>query len=878
MDIKKPFSYLRRRSVKSDVDEELRVHLAMRIEELVATGMSQDDARREALRQFGDLEATRQYCRTQDEHRETTTQRALWLQDFTQDLRISIRSLMRVPVLTLTIIATVGIGIGATVAIFSAVDAAVVRPLPYATPDRLVRIYTDTPPFKFRFSAADYLAFIEQQRRFEQTATYTDRSMSFSDGEVAQMLRARVVSWAFLSVLGIRPVVGRDFTEADGRAGTPPVVIASYGFWQQRLGGRADAIGKPIRLEGSDFTVIGVAPPALGPLDRRFDLFVIQQFTPPQRKGPFFYSVIARLPDGADRALAISELRAINRALFPIWKSSYQDDRSTWAMEDLKTNLVGDVRTLAGLTLAAVGLVWLIACANASNLLIARVTGRRQELAVRAALGASRNRVVRYLLAESAILATGAAVVAVGAASSGMQLLQTYGATYFPRTAEIRFDGPTVGLMLVLAITSALLFGLVPAMSGTGGNVDASLRSSRSSTASAGVRRLRRVLVAAQFAIATPLLIVAGLLLASLNELKSIDLGFDAAHLLSGAVRLPSAQYREPASVNVFWDELKHRLESQPGVSAVAFSDGRPPATAGQHNNFDLEQYPTGSGQSQPVSTWVAISPDYVRAMGLRLIDGRLLNDQDTQADSLLSAVVDRAWARRFFPNESVVGKRLKSGGCTECEWTTVVGVVSEVNYEGLDQPNQGTVYFPMNGGLFRYVVVRTKGDPSLERAMLGRTVRELEPGAPLSETATLQELIDQSLERPQSLSVLVGSFAGVALLLSVVGIYGVMGYYVQQHSKEIGIRVALGGSRGDVARLVIGQGMVVVIAGVVVGAVAALAATRLMASLLFGVGAVDPTTFGGVPLLMVTVALLACAIPAYRAMHVQPATVLRNE
>jgi putative ABC transport system permease protein len=418
----------------------------------------------------------------------------------------------------------------------------------------------------------------------------------------------------------------------------------------------------------------------------------------------------------------------------------------------------------------------------------------------------------------------------------------------------------------------------VPAINGTGGSVDASLRSSRSSTASTGVRRLRRVLVAAQFAIATPLLIVAGLLLASLNELKNVDLGFEAAHLLSGAIRLPAAHYREPASVNVFWDELRRRIETQPGIEAVAFADGRPPNTAGQHNNFDLEQYPTGSGQSQPVTPWVAISPDFVRTMGLRLIEGRLLNEQDAQASSLLSVVVDRAWARRFFPNESAVGKRLKSGGCTTCEWTTVVGVVSEVSYEGLDQPTQGTVYFPISGQLFRYVLVRTKGDPSREQAMVGRIVRELDPGAPLSETATVQELIDRSLERPQSLSILVASFAGVALLLSIVGIYGVMGYYVQQHLKEISIRVALGGSRSDVARLVIGQGMVVVVAGVIIGAVAAFAATRLMASLLFGVGAADPATFSGVAALMVTVALLACAIPALRAIRVQPAAVLRND
>ena len=435
---RKPFWYLRRRDVKSEVDEEINLHIEMRIDELVNTGMPRDDARREAIKQFGDLEATRRYCREQDETRENTMQRMLSIQDLSQDLRISLRSLMRVPLLTLTIIATVGVGIGATAAIFSAINAAMLRPLPYAHPDRLVRLYTDTPPFKFRFSVVDYLAFTEQQTRFEQHATYTDRAVSYSNGEIAELLRTRVVSWAFFSVLGINPMMGRDFSEADGRLGRPQVALASHAFWQQRLGGRAEAIGRPVRLDGAEYTVIGVLPPTVGPLERRYDLFLIQQFTPPRRKGPFFYSVIARLPENANRQLASDELRAMNRALFPIWKSSYQDEKSTWKMEDLKTNLVGNVSAIAGLSLVAVGVVWLIACANASNLLIARVTSRRQELAVRAALGASRGRVIRYLLVESGLLAIGAAIVAIAIAYGGMQLLQTVGANYFPRTA--RFD------------------------------------------------------------------------------------------------------------------------------------------------------------------------------------------------------------------------------------------------------------------------------------------------------------------------------------------------------------------------------------------------------------------------------------------------------
>jgi putative ABC transport system permease protein len=879
---RRPFWYLRRRAVKAEVDEELSVHLEMRVNELIAAGMAPDEARREALRQFGDLDATREYCRRLDEEKESEMQRALLFEDFMQDLRIGIRSLLRAPVLTLTIIVTVGLGLGATAAIFSAVSAALLRPLPYAEPHNLVRIYTDSPPFKFRFSVADYLAFTEQQRRFERHATYTDRALSFTNGTTAELLRARVVSWGFFSVLGIQPMIGRDFSEEDGKPGTPQVAIAGHTFWRERLGSRADAVGKPVRLDGADYTLIGVMPPAVGQLDQRFDLFLIQQFTPPQRKGPFFYSVIARLPPGADRGLATSELHSINRALFPIWKASYQDDKSTWNMQDLKTNLVGDVGTLAGLALGAVGLVWLIACANASNLLIARVTSRRQELAVRAALGATRGRVLRYLLAESVVLATGAVALGMVVAWAGMQMLQAQGASYFPRTQEIRFDAPMIWLMAALAVSSALIFGLVPALHATGGSGDASLRSGRTVAGGAGVRRLRRSLVAAQFAIATPLLIIAALLLTSLDRLRQVDLGFETAQLLTGSIRLPGALYRDEARVNAFWVELQRRAEALPGVASVAFADGLPPNTAGQHNNFDLEQYPAGPGKSQPVTPWLAVTPEYVRTLGQALIEGRLLDERDPErnqaAEALLSVMVDRAWALRFFPNESAVGKRFRSGGCSTCPWVTVVGVVSDVKYDGIAQPNNGTVYTPLVGAPARFMLVRTAGDPLTIAASLQQVVRELEPAAPLSSVATMSALVDQSLARPQSLSLLVTSFAAVALLLSVIGIYGVMGYYVQQHLKEISIRMALGGSQSDVARLVLGQGMTVVGIGIVVGIAIALGATRLMASLLFNVGAADPSAYLSAGFLLFAVAVLACAVPAFRAMRLQPATVLRNE
>jgi predicted permease len=800
------------------------------------------------------------------------------LQDLKQDLGIGLRNLLRIPMLTLTVVATVGLGIGATTAIFSAVNAALVRPLPYADPDRLVRIYTDAPPFKFRFSVADYLALQAQQTHFEQIAGYTDREMAFTDGTSAERVRGRLASWSYFSLLGIRPAIGRDFTEADSRPGRPPAVIVSHGFWQRRLGGRRDVIGAPIELDGVKYALAGVLPQDVGPLEQRLEFFAAAQWDTPPRKGPFFIIALGRLPSVADRAAATDELHAINRRIFPLWRASYQDEKATWNLMDLKAQVVGDVRAIAGLALAAVGFVWLIACANASNLLVARVTGRRRELAVRAALGASRGRVVRYLLAESGLLALGAAALGIALAWVGIGLLRDLGVRYFPRTQEIALDGPALWLLAALTSASAFLFGIIPAMHGTGGRVDASLRAiERSSTGSVAVRRLRRALVSSQFAIATPLLIVAGLLLVSLRELGRVDLGFDTRNLLSGSISLPAAQYAEPGRVAGFWDELKRRVEALPAVTAVAFADGRPPNDVGNLNNFDLEETPTPQGQSQPVAPWLSVTPEYFRLLGLSLRQGRTFDERDERGPNVV--VVDRAWAARFFPNQSAVGKRLRSGGCSQCEWTTVVGVVSDVKYAGLDKPDEGSVYQPLEPARrVRNLMLRTSLDPMTVLPAVRRVLRELDPSLPFASVATIDDLVAASLQRPRSLSLLIGCLAIVALVLSVVGIYGVMAYYVQQHSKEISIRMALGGTPSAILQLIVGQGMTVVASGVAVGVAAAFVLTRLMSSLLFGVGAADAFTFVAVALVLLATALMACVVPATRAIGVPPAIVLRNE
>ena len=434
--------------------------------------------------------------------------------------------------------------------------------------------------------------------------------------------------------------------------------------------------------------------------------------------------------------------------------------------------------------------------------------------------------------------------------------------------------------LLIATLASGLLFGLIPALHGSGGPVDESLRAfGRSSTGSVRVRRLRRLLVGSQFAIATPVLVVAGLLLTSLSRLGRVDLGFDGHGVVTGAIRLPESQYPEPARVAGFWDGLEQRVEALPSVTGVAFADGRPPNDVDDYNNFDLEDSPTPAGQSQPVTPWVAVTPPYFRALGLKLLEGRLLDERDALRPDIEAVVVDRAWARRFFPGASAIGKRLHEAGCTSCPWTSVVGIVSEVKYAGLDQPDSGTVYRPLERtSRFRYLVLRTTGDPAVSLSEVRQVVHELDPALPFSSAATVDELVARSLERPRSLSLLVGVFAAIALLLSVIGIYGVMAYYVQQHAKDISIRVALGGHPRAVLRLVLGQAMGVVASGVAVGLLAALASTRLASRLLFGVGTSDGRTFVGVGALMLAASLVACWGPARRAVSMPPAVVLRNE
>ncbi|HEX5475832.1 MAG TPA: ABC transporter permease [Vicinamibacterales bacterium] len=791
-----------------------------------------------------------------------------------RDLRQSVRRLARVPALSATIVLTVGIGLGATAAMFGVVRAVLIDPLPYGDANALVYVSTDHPPYRFRLSVVDYRALEADHRAFSGVAAYQYARVTVAEGGDAERVDARSVTGSYFPLLRLHSYIGRVFDASDD-ARDGRIVVLTYPYWVRRFGADPSVLGRAMTIDGERATIVGVLQRVDGPLEHGVALYTVAHWPVPTRKGPFTTTVLARLRPDVTRAAALETLHAANARLFPLWRSSYQDEHATWGMRDLKTILVGDIRMPLLLVLAAVVCVLLIACANAVNLLVARGLHRRRELAILGALGASRGRLLQQTLVETGVLAGAAALLGAAIAAGALRLVAVVGGAYIPRVDEIAMSPAVVGMLAGLAGASALLIGLVPALQGARIRLDAELRAGgRSATDAPGTRRLRRVLVAVEFALATPLVIAAVLVAASLARLTHVPVGIDVDHLLTAAVSLPPARYPRPADRAAFWQRAVARLEALPGAEAAALADSRPPSESFNLNNFDLEDRPTPPGGNQPTSNWVDVSPGFFSAVQLRLEQGRLL-DEHSLDDNVI--VVDRAWARRFFPGERVVGRRLHSGGCTTCPWTTIVGVVDTVKWTGLGAPEDGTVYEPFVDWPSGFVVLRAAGDPSSLALSLREAIKALDRGLAVSDIATGDDLVADSLAAPRDVGLLIGMFAAAALALSVIGIYGVMAYFVQQHTREIGIRLALGGDPARVRRLVVIEGLRLVGAGVAFGLVAAIWSGRLIAALLFGITASDPRVLVGVPVVLLTAAFAACAIPASRAASLDPAAVLRE-
>jgi putative ABC transport system permease protein len=786
------------------------------------------------------------------------------------DVRHAAKTLMRSPGLAVTIVLTVGLGLGVTAAMVTMIDAVVLRPLPYANQDALMWLYWDRKASQLPLSVADYRAIDEQQTSFSHVAAYGTETVTVTAGSIPARVTGRIVTWSYFSMLGLSPAKGRLFDKSDDEPGRA-IVVLSQDFWRRECGADPAIVGRQIPIDGVRHTVVGVVAADAGPVARGVGLFRPVHYGPPPRRGPFFLRVIARLKPGVAQTTALEELRAIYRRTF-------RDTDSSFGLKDLKSRSVGDVTSTLVFALAAVSCVLLIACVNAVNLLLARATRRGRELTVRAALGASRRRILQYLAAETALLTLAATAVGLAVTAVVLQAIHRYGGDYIPRIDEIRLGGTAIAWLSLLSIGGAVVMGVVPAVQSARRAGDQQNPSGgRSMTVSPAARRASRVLIGMEFAIATPLLVASLLVLTTLERLRDVPVGVDASHILTASVSLPKGSYPDAPTMLGFWNRAAERLKVIPGVDSVAFADGRPPRNLEQENDISFEDHPTPPGENSPTSPWVGATPEFFRTVGLTLQEGRLLDVRDREPNAPNVVVVDRAWAARFFPNERVLGRRFHSGGCSDCEWTTVVGVVDTVKYLGLDAPDQGTVYWPLNErDRHRYVLLRS-AHPSDVIQSVGQAFRELDPGLALTEIATVDDLVNDSLARPRYLSVLVGTFGAAALVLSLVGIYGVMSYFVQQHRREIGIRLALGGDPFEVGRRVVSQGLTIIVAGVSLGLGVTFLTTRIMSSVLFGVSPTDLSTIVVVVTLLLGAGFIACVAPARRAAAVDPTEVLRE-
>ena len=791
-----------------------------------------------------------------------------------------IRRLARVPVLTTSIVLTVGLGLGGSVAVFAVADLLILRPLPYPQADRLVWIHTENPPYRFNFSVVDFQALAEQQTTFQGVAALQAGSAALVTAEGAERVSTWAVTPGLFDVLGVTPVAGRTARPDEAVPGAARTALVSAGFAATRLGAApgdaARALGASVQLDGLSYEVIGVLPERLGPLGARTQVFTTQQLETPTRRGPFFQVVVGRLAEGVDPAAAAAELAAINRRLFPLWRSSYQDESATWALAPLQELVHGDVGRLVLLLGASVGLLLLLATTNAASLLLTRVRSRTRELAVRVALGASRRSIRGHLLAESALLALAGTVVGLLVAWGTLSLMPVVAQGYIPRLQELGLDARAATFGALLAAVAWLLFGLSPALRGSTGAGAAALGVAG---ARAGlVERSQRLLVALQVAVAVPLLAAGGLLATSLRNLEGADPGFEPEGLLSAQVSLAAARYPDDEARQAHWWAVEERVRAIPGVLSVGISDSRPPVEAYNYNNFDLEDRPAPPGESQPVACWVSADAGYLEALGVPLLEGRMLTRDDERPGADPVVLVDERWARRHFPGERVVGRRLREGGATSGPWTTVVGVVADVTHAGFGGDTGGTVYAPWTALTQAFVVVRAAGDASAVAGPLGEELRALDATAPVTDVATGDALVGSTLEQPRHLALLLLSLSAVALALAVVGIYGITAHAVESRRADIAVRVALGAGPSRVVGVVVRGALALSLVGLVVGVAAARGAAPLLRGLLYEVDPLDATNLSGVVALLAAVALLACVVPVRRALRSDPAAVLRDD
>jgi len=799
-----------------------------------------------------------------------------------QDIRYGLRVLAKSPGFTAAAVIVLALGIGANTAIFSVVNAVLLKPLPFRDADRIVAV-PHVPPQDifpgrktFSVSPANYYDWKAQNDVFDRMSIWVEGSVTVTGTSRPESIDTGFVSSEFFSIFGVKPLAGRLFAQGEDEPGHAVAVISEE-LWATRFGRSPSAVGSTLVVNGESHSVIGVIPKAMG-YPAGVQLWVPLVLNPELRavRGMHDFDVLARLKPGVGVASARTQMNAISARL----AAQYPADDKGWgaAVIPLHEDMVGDVRPALLVLLGAVGCVLLIACANVANLVLARTLARRKEIAVRAALGASRSRIVRQLFAETTLLAVAGGLLGLLVAGAGVNLIVAFLGSQMPRAAEIRVDGPVLAFTFVVALVTGMLAGMIPAWRLTRADPNEALKQGGRADADSGSPIARNALVVAEVALALVLLIGAGLLVRSLGRLRAVDPGFEPRHVLSAYVSLPDAKYSTPESRKAFFERALERVRALPGVEAAGAMNTLPLTDGGSTQPITIEGRPAGSLAEQPEVAVRVLTPGTLKTLGIRLVRGRDFATTD-DGTALPVVLISEAMARRFWPGEDAVGKRLtltfRPGILRE-----VAGVVADVKLRGLSQTQPIAAIYVPHGQMPNYtmsLLARTSQSPRSVAGALEAAVHAVDSEQALEDIKTMEERLGESLAHARFNMLLLAVFAGLALLLSAVGIYSVLSYNVRRRTREIGIRMALGADGQNVVRLVVLDGMRPALIGLAIGLAASLALGRALESLVFGIRATDPLTFAAVTALLALVALTACALPAWRASRVEPTAALQE-
>jgi predicted permease len=809
-----------------------------------------------------------------------------------EDIRFALRLLRKSPGFAGVAVVTLALGIGANTAIFSVIRGVLLKPLGYPEAERLVFVTSQFPGLgfdQFWISPPEFFELRERARAFSGIGAFRIGAVNLGTATDPERVDSAIVTAELFDVLGVRPLRGRTFTPRETLPNAPPAVVLSHAIWQRAFGGDPQIVGRGIEVDGRPVTVVGVMPPGFDLHDARIQVFLPATLDPSNRRnrGNHYLYLVGRLAPETTLVQARAELET----LLASWKTiapdthvpSPTDHRLRY--DSLHEQLVGDVRRPLWILQAAVLSVLLIACANLANLLLARSETRQREFAVRAALGAGRARLLRQFVAEGVVLSMLGAVAGVLLAWSALRALAAAGVEGLPRLSEVAVDLPVLGFTLAVALATGIVFGLAPLLHFGGDRVGLALKEGGQRTGTAR-GRVRRILVVAEMAAAVVLVIAATLLLRTFWNLVQVDGGFPRERLVTFGLVVPNAKYPDPLQRVAFYQRLLERLRQAPGIESVAAMRGLPPKRDVDANDTEFEGVPTGPGAPpQNVDYYQFATADYFETMGILVLEGRGFTESDATSTTPV-AIVNQTLARRFWPGQTPLGRRVRPSGPAGTPWLTVVGVVADVKQGGVSQPAGTELYFNYEqvANALKFapgnmnVALRTALPPEAVAALVRREVGALDASLPIVDLRSMEAVFEETLSRPRLLSRLLAAFAGLALLLAAIGTYGVLAYTVAERRREIGVRMALGADGPRVLRMVLRDGMLLAGAGLVLGVLGALAVTRVLASLLYGISPGDPATIAAVLASMGLVAFAACYVPARRASAVDPMLVLRQD